>query len=553
MGPGDKDLMRGSSRGRERFSTLFVVVVMIALPLRLFVAERAELISRDGAVFIWYAQELQRDALAEMRNQKQHPLYPAMILVSHHVLASIQRVIPALPTDPVRSWVAAAVAVALLGGLLVIVGVYAIARLLFGERVAMIAALLAAVTAEFCQLSGDALTDMPHLGVYLLGIAAAIRGVRDRSLLWLAAAGALSGMAYLIRPEGAEVAVVAVAGILFAGGALSFRHRLVGAVVVCLAAAAIASPYMAVTGKLVPKKSLMRMFWGPASETISERIPSIERTDTHESDTLHRLMDAGRSSRPERDKLLAGGSVDRLVLLGKALAKIAENWARSLRVMLLLPALLWLVVRRRRPCEATGARLTSIAIVLHLVIAAFLIVNFDYLKLFSLRHVMLLAGLTLPFSAAGVAIVLDTAPAGRQRLVMLVLAASLIGPTLPWMLETRHAEAVHIRRAGEWIREQARGTPRVMTTRHRAAFYANGLHVWCPPDLDAGWVLAEARTWRPGWLVFEEREQSREVDAFFDGLRKSLAPGEHLERVRTTTGDGPAARQAAIFRYSPPP
>lgn len=218
----------------------------------------------------------------------------------------------------------------------------------------------------------------------------------------------------------------------------------------------------------------------------------------------------------------------------------------------MLPAYLWLALRKRRSCEPTAARLTVGAMALHLAILAFLIINFDYLKLFSLRHVMVLAGLTLPFSAAGIAIVLDRVLVDRRRLVMTLLAVGLIGPTLPWMLEKRFVEAVHIRRAGEWIRQQDQDAPRIMTTRHLAALYANGVHIWCPWDLDAPWVLAEARQRGPNWMMFEDVPNPEQAEAFFNALKESLGRGEQLERVHETAGDAPKAHRAIIFRYRPP-
>ena len=547
---------------------------MVALPLRLYVALRAELVSRDGAAFIWYAQNLRSDPVGELRAQKQHPLYPAMVLASHHVLEGLSGVIPGLPADPVKSWVLAAVAVALAGGLAVVVGVYALTCVLFrvhpetlvthrrdagatrflgctvNGRVGLIAALLAAVTAEFCQLSGDTLTDMPHLAVFLLALAAAIRGVRERSYGWLIVGGLLAGVAYLIRPEGAEVAVVTAVGVLFAARFGSLRRRMVGALLVCLAAGVVASPYMVITGKLVPKKSIKQLFWGQAEhqhEMTDSVAPSGAGRDI--------VVASVQGFRPPAADIIPGyipmplrGKTD----LGRAWARIGENWARSLRVTLLLPAGLWLVYRRRRPCEVVGGRLVAGLIVLHVVILTCLIVHFDYLRLFSLRHVMVLAALTLPFSAAGIAIILDIVPAGRERLIMAVLAAGLIGPTLPWMLETRYADGLHIRRAGEWIRRHDVYVPRIMTTLNQAALYADGVQVWCPADLDPAWVLAEARQRRPTWMVFEEIREPQEMQVFFDGLKRMLLPGEGLEREHETAGDGPQARRAVIFRYRAP-
>ncbi|HSW44590.1 MAG TPA: glycosyltransferase family 39 protein [Phycisphaerae bacterium] len=542
---------------RGQATTLLIAVALIALPLRLYVALNAEMISRDGAVFIWYAQGLQRDWVGELRAQKQHPLYPAMVLGAHQILQGTQSVLRAPAPDPVRTWIAAAVSVSLIGGLAVVVAAYCLGRVLFDFRVGLIAALLAAVAAEFCQLSGDALTDMPHLAVYLLALAAAARGLRDRQHGWLVLAGLLSGVAYLIRPEGAEVAVVAAAGGLLIGRAIPLKQRAVAAVLVCLGAGLVASPYMAVTGKLVPKKSVKQLFRGQAHgqplavPNMDRRLaanrpgPHLENRDNNLSIPLGALTGV-----TERDAGMLGSvPAD----LGRAWGRIGENWARSLRVTLLLPAVWWLVVRRRRPCEPVGGRLAGGAMILHLVILTALIVHFDYWRLFSLRHVMILAGLTLPFAAAGIAAVLDAVPAHRQNAAMVALAVGLIGPTLPWMLETRFADEVHIRQAGEWIRAHDDNVPRVMTTRFRAALYANGVAVWCPPEPDPERVLAEARWRRPTWMVFETETGPARGPDFLDALYKSTVAGERLERVRRVAGRGPEARSAVVFRYHAPP
>ena len=135
------------------------------------------MISRDGVTFIWYAQRLANGPIAQMRVQDQHPLYPVSVYAAHRVIDAVQNVFPDWLADPVVSWPAAAMAVTLAGGLLVVVAVSCLAAALFDRRVAILAALLAALTAEFCQLSADALSDMPHLALYLFALAAGIRGI----------------------------------------------------------------------------------------------------------------------------------------------------------------------------------------------------------------------------------------------------------------------------------------------------------------------------------------------------------------------------------------
>src|SRR4029079_4123381 len=71
-----------------------VLVLAIALPIRVYLAVTAGMISRDGATFIWYAQDLAREPLAALRGHDQHPLYPALILAVHALLGHIHALAP---------------------------------------------------------------------------------------------------------------------------------------------------------------------------------------------------------------------------------------------------------------------------------------------------------------------------------------------------------------------------------------------------------------------------------------------------------------------------
>lgn len=535
------------SRGQCLWA-LLAIVVLIALPIRIYLAARAAMISRDGAVFIWYAQDLADHPITEMQEQAQHPLYPAMVLAGHGAVRGLRAMGVATDAlaDSVRSWSLAAVAVTLIGGLAVVIATYVLASSVFDRRIGLIAAGLAATAAEFCQLSADALTDMPHLAIYLFAMAAAIRGIRDRRMYWLLVAGALSGAAFLIRPEGAEVAVAAVVVLALPAKGQTWRQRLIGVAVLGLGAGLVASPYMLATGKLVKKKSVPRLLGGDDS---AEKAPVPFATPFHHSD----------ASAPLRSRLGSGytfassyGSTQGIVDLARAVALIAEKWLRALRVTFMLPAIVWLILRRKPPGEPTGQRLIAAAGLLHLLILVALIIRFDYWKLFSLRHVMVLAGLTLPFAAAGAAAILDAVKLQRRMVVAIVLAVAMIGPTLPWLLEKRHLEDAHLRRTGEWIRAHDERKSRILTTRHRVAFYAGGIHVRSPLEVNAGWILDVARNEKPGWLVFDQRRMLRESEGFFDDLE--AAAGGTLELVHVAPPpDREGERRVIVYRYRPSP
>lgn len=615
-------------------------------------ALHATMISRDGVTFIWYAQNLAGDPAGEMRRQAQHPLYPGLILGAHKGLQSAGGLfrppggsVAAVLDDPVRSWTLAAVAVALLGGLAVVAGVYALAALLFDRRVALLSALLTAFAAEFCQLSGDALSDMPHLALYLFGFCAAVKGIRMTACLagvapaqatgrpeprpsesgrrargsaplphgrdsrgdrytfsscksddasratgmepepnrrwaaaWLWLAGVLSGLAFLMRPEGGEVAVLAVTGALVLARQWSIGRRLLGCAAVCVGFALAAGPYMSITGKIMQKKSLpgvdviWRLFVTPASTDAIFPVPAKDAADgaaaifppaTHLPHREERpRLSAASSQFPVpgaqssegpwniTTSAVAGG----LDAVPRALLLLSEHWSRALRFTLTPPAILWLILRRRRPAENSALRMAAGGLALHVAVLLALIFQFSYWDMFAVRHTLILAGLTLPFAAAGILAVVSLVPASRRLLVEGLIVAGLIGPTVPWMIASLNTESLYLRRAGEWIRAQPPDHSRIHTTRFRVAFYGQGVWQWSPTDDDAGRILADARAGRPDWLVFDEKRSQRHRPAFFEELRQQLLPGETLELAHVERQEAKRAEQRAlVYRYRPPP
>ena len=508
------------------------IVVLLALPVRLYLAGSAAMLSRDGVTFIRCARAMEHEPLAVMRSQPQHPLYPAAILAAHATMRSLGPAVSAVLHDPIRGWTLAAVLVALAGGLAVVVGVYLVTAGLFGPPAGLAAAAMTALAAEFCRISADGLSDMPHLALYLAALAAVLRGLRQWRTGWFLLGGLLSGMAFLCRPEGAEVAMVAAAALLVFPRNRLRRQRWKAAAAVALGALLIASPYMAITGKVVQKKSPWKLLLPSAGQ--APPAPSLQAA----------------AEAPVR----AGVDGRGLLSVGEALKIIGEKWGRALRVTLLLPALWWLFGGRPAG-DAPGVRLVGALMLVHLLILIGLILRMDYADLLSLRHVLVLAGLTMPFAGAGVIQAGQRLHARRPGVAAAVLIGLLIAPTLPWLVAVPYADDVYLRRAGEWIRRHSAGpTPRVMAERHRVAFYADGEPIVFQESRTAGEVLELARRTRPEWLVLDERRTLRSHPGFLDELARSLSPGETLELVHTEAGGGRrTASRALIYRYAAGP
>lgn len=551
-----------ADRERGRTARVLLLIVLAALAVRLVVATRSVMLSRDAVGFIEHAQALAADPLGTLRTEEQHPLYPALAWAAHAAIEHTPGMPEGLRQDPVRSWTLAVLGVSMIGGLGVVLAAYALAAQLFDRRAGLIAAALAAGAAEFCQLSADGLTDMPHLALFLLAVAAAVWALRSGRLVGLIGVGLLSGVAFLTRPEGAEPAVVTAALLLVAPRTWRWPKRAGGVACIVVSAAVVVSPYMWITGKLVPKKPITQFVLAPRSlrplrfNELSF-FPAAGATATDD--------DSPRRARSGKDRetelvghdppyMVAGMVAIEAPAVVRAWGAISENYARSLRVTLLLPAIWWVIRRKHYPGDPLGCRLILGAVVLHLVLLVRLIVGFDYEGLFSLRHVMVLAGLTLPFSAAGVADMLQLAPPTRRLLTGALLFIGMIAPTAPWMFEQRFADDAHYLQAAAYIRDHTAGTPRVMTDRFRIALYARGPRIDAPYSTDPRAFLKAARRVHPQWLVFDRERIARHAPDFFTGLEALPRPGETLILEHTVTqptrrGD----RHVLIYRYNSAP
>ena len=119
----------------------------------------------------------------------------------------------------------------------------AIAHLLFGRRVALIATLIAAVYPPLVLISGNLLTEAVFLPFELGVLLAALHYRRRPERLWLAlTAGALVGLAALSRQVGIFF-VVPIAGLLFVRDKEHLRRSLMAPVVGAFVAGAVVLPW----------------------------------------------------------------------------------------------------------------------------------------------------------------------------------------------------------------------------------------------------------------------------------------------------------------------
>jgi 4-amino-4-deoxy-L-arabinose transferase-like glycosyltransferase len=543
-----------------------LAVLCLAAAIRVYLIATTVTVSRDSITFITYAKGLASDPVGEMRRQDQHPLYPAAILLVHTLAGRW------LISDPVHGWQWSAQVAALLGGLVMVAGAYALGRTMWNPRVGLIAALFTGVLPDLCKVSADALSDGLHLGLYVCGLATIIRAQQMSRLRWLAAAAVFSGLAFLTRPEGGTILFVGLVVVVGSRKWIgwTWRQRVGGSGVMLVCFAVVAGPYMFTVGRLVRKKSLYELFrLGETAGAVFEREKDERekgvRNEWHEDEgSGPRLVPVGtiesspwrqpwvgwgiahseprRGGKPSWCALpplrgfgIVGDSFPRTHVLGYSRTPLTGlsgkrfltpfsaaditgpptllllyHWIHVCRLvyfLLALPAL-----RIRSICRPHGLLPVALAAIVHAILLHALRSSFGYL---GLRHVLVLAVLTLPLAAASFVWLVDVVsqriesrgkPEKRlaRPVINAIIALAVIGPTVPWILRPIGGGRGYIVSAGRWLREHSRPGDRVLTYDSRIAYYADRpMQMWLeggsPERLTV--ILAQ---FRPAFFAIDE-------------------------------------------------
>jgi hypothetical protein len=232
-----------------------LTVLGLGFVVRLAVLDGAENIAKDGTVYLAMARQLgELPADRVLPNYHYHPAYPA-------VVGAIARWTGA---DWPDGWVRVGQWVSLGMGLLALVGLYFLARSVFGAGPALLTFALMSLSSRFVALGADVSSDAMAGALAVVAVAlgfGASRLIKAGSTWAVAVAGGtgfVAGAGYLTRPEELLSAIVAIVPILLIGK-LTRRQRkvqLASAGVLIAATLACVLPYAMVIGGLTQKKSL---------------------------------------------------------------------------------------------------------------------------------------------------------------------------------------------------------------------------------------------------------------------------------------------------------
>jgi 4-amino-4-deoxy-L-arabinose transferase-like glycosyltransferase len=533
--PGSIVTATGSNPPSRRLVSL-AVIVGLAGAVRVICWLRTAAIFNDGPTYIELAQQLQAGLLAEVIAHPYHPLFPAAVAAAHFVAGD---------------WEWAAVTVSIVSGCGSVVLLHRFVCDAFDRRTADIAALILAVHPWAVRHSSDVQSDGLYLVAFLAAVAVLWRAWREQRAALAFAAGALSGLAYWVRPEGIGVALI---GIALALACCCRRSWSVAPS--ALWSSALASGALLVVAPLVvavgiqtghwvlTQKKPTQVFLGLRDRAAIERAvsPSVDPPSPNRQ-TETRIELPPRSGSPRRPIATPGSpptSGHRAAILA-----LLDRIFTTYRLDLLIFLGFGLAALRGRP--GPRAWFVLAFVVSYGIVFETLHRNAGYL---SRRHVLPPLTLTIGYAASGVIPaarwIITTArrmrgwrtppPRRAQFWAACVGLGIVLLCALPMDFARRRDNRVAVRSAAGWLKEQTHSVGPIGARRLRVAYYAGAPFVPLPERASEP-LVAYLRERGVHYLVIDD-EHASEYPELRDPGRFGL---QVIHRVHAL------GRSAAVF------
>jgi hypothetical protein len=524
----------------QREGLALAALVVVAIGLRLLHWHQTAAIFNDGPVFLDLARALSEGNLRGALAHPFHPLYPALIAAVEPVAGSFERA---------GVWVSA------VSGAVAVAALFAFLRPAFGRWPAWLGAGFLAIHERSLEFTGDVQSEGLYLACFLGSVACLWRGLSRASLVGALAGGVLAGMAYLTRPEGLGLVLVAagVAGVQVLGRSLPPRRALAVSTAAGLGAALLVAPYVLVlhheTGLwLLTQKKAVGLFEGvsPQSSALPQpsRLPvSLDYVGEPEARPPGPAPGASAAIAPKAEPAAARPAVDAPAPAGLAhgIGEVLEHSVSSLRW-----TAFYLVVGVFLCLGRPGLRgLYVLGIVgLYGLVLLTLEMNVGYL---SRRHTFPPLTPTFGYAAIGLLGVADVVSRALQRVAVRVRPAAVSGVLLLGVaafaggkgLKPERTEARAEREAAEWLRTHTETPGLVAVRRRRVAYYAGGRYLSIPGE-EAG-RLAVLRSSGVRYLILDDAKVQ-----LYPGLGASI-PRE----LRPLHQAHAAGRSARVYELVP--
>lgn len=459
------------------------LVLLLGLALRLWVVSHSPMAARDSIGFIRYALNLEsppagKTVLGVIKSELHPPGYPAVLLLMSMPIRA------ATGETSCDTMVRAAQLTNVVAAVLLAIPMYLVGRRLLGPGVALLATALFQVLPVGVQITSDGLSD----GLFLLTAATAlwfgVRAFEKPSPGRFALAGAASGLAYLVRPEGlvlvAASGLVLLMGRRFADSGRG-RYALRNGSALVAGALLFTAPYMAIIGR------------------ISNKTTANGMVDVLQGKDPGKILQSRPVETSSRGPLLAVWWNDGLNKGDSrylwATTSLISEVLKTFNYVGLPLALIGVWLLRKRAVHNPGVTLLLLVVALHAAILWLMAAKIGYV---SQRHTLLIVMAGSFFAAAAVPAVGRRLArlwrnAGPERAWSVGMGALLVVACVPAALKPLHANRAGHRAAGLWLAEHTKPGDQIVDPFRWAEFYAGRtLRSADAPDVHAGSVFVVA-------------------------------------------------------------
>ncbi|HEV3005570.1 MAG TPA: glycosyltransferase family 39 protein [Pirellulales bacterium] len=458
---------------RKRTFAIAGALVGLACTVQAWTIGRAVVPAQDSIRYLIVAQAMARDGLlTTLRTQREQPLFPALVCLSHTVL---QR---AGMTDETH-WAASLQLAAALPLVLAVVPVYLLFRRLVGPRAALCGGVFFCLAGNLARLGADGLADSTHLLFFFLALWAATEYFVSPSArpAWLALAGVFIGIALLARAEAIVIPPAVAATLAWRHWTRARRPSLAAtaaaASTLALGALGVVAPFLAVCGETRFDGALARVLGRQgAIEARPLNVPFSHQELRKPVESHWYLEGEGWLSFGRKDFSLTS----RVRGWPAAIREFAVEIGKAFQYWLGGLALLGLWRLRARRARAVD-RLAQFAAAILTGASLYVAATSGYL---SSRHLLALLVLGLGCAGAGVIEVANWCAIAARRAApalwwvtlsrsgAMFLACAACTPALARPL---HASRAGHRQAAEWLARHAAGEEVVLDSRGWTSLY----------------------------------------------------------------------------------
>ena len=477
----------------DRLAVFLLLVLATAVHGWLF--SRTVIPARDGLSFSRLALQLESPSriaskdlphptvVDVLRKAEQPPGFPLALLAVSKGLRAAMPVVG--DTDRQRTamlgerMLVAGQIACCIGGILCTVPMFLIGRMLAGRFVGFAGAVLFQVLPVAAHVTADCLSEGCYLFALLSALWLGARGLRRTGLGNFLAAGLLTGVAYLVRPEGGLVAVAIGLTLLVHVVTRQWSPGMVVSrgMAMIVGMAIVAGPYMLMIGGISNKPS-EREFWQRLIFTNPrEKLGEWEKTQAPVA-APGTLFADWASDQP-------GSSRARF-----AVAAVANEAFKSGHYLVIPLAIIGLVRVRGQSTRDGAMMLFAVFTTCSLTLLVAFAAKIGYI---SERHTLPAIAVLCGFAAIGmqtlVAFAANHWPIVNIRRDRWLLLVGVVLVCLPPTLRSPHANRIGLKKAGDYLRDHAADSDIIVDPFSWSQFYAGASVTTLPGEPDTAKTL----------------------------------------------------------------